>query len=298
MDHAVAVLRGEAQPTVQDIISWIEEEAFRMGSLGFRHGYSNPSDIFSKFSMSSSVGDLDEWDRLENCATTAMRGIHDEIISMQRRMQIMKAHRGGIHDEIASREQHRMQVMNANAPLLARTEAWVNCELRKAGKSQADIDGYSKSQGRLREKVLDLYNLKHPHLDPPAGVPAVLYLGPKFERKVKVGLPIKASLAEVCELLDRVCASDDYLSLGWHEPSTLTGEGKKIWKYHLVDQEQMKLIRPDSTRLLSDADYNHLIRQFKRKRGVYSRYAVLTAVSMSFKHSKTLLISKTRTCPR
>ena len=257
MDHANAVLEGREQPTVEDIIEWVEEEAFRMGSLGYKSGYANPEEIFAGCSMRSSVGDFEELDRLENCATTAMMETHTEITNMQRRMEIMKA----------------------NRPLLARAEARVDRELLAAGKSQEDINSYPKSEKRLREKVRDLYTLRNPPTDPPNGIDAWLLLGPKLDRRVPVMLPLKAGLAEVCELLEGAYASDDYLFQGWHKPAE---KGKmRVWKYHLILKGQQSTVLPHSTQLLQDADYDHMIQQItKKKEGEYFQYAILTPVSV------------------
>lgn len=257
MDHANAVLEGREQPTVEDIIEWMEEEAFRMGSLGYTSGYANPEEIFAGCSMSSSVGDFEEMDRLEHCATTAMMETHTEITNVQRRMKIMKA----------------------NRPLLARAEAQVDRELLAAGKSQEDINSYPKTEKRLRAKVRDLYTLRNPPPDPPKGIDAWLLLGPKLDRRVSVMLPLEAGLAEVCELLENVCASEDSLSQGWHKPAE---KGKmRIWKYHLICKGQQSTVMPHSTKLLQDADYDHMIQQIKKKKeGEYFQYAILTPVSV------------------
>ena len=257
MDHAEAVLNGHEQPTVQDFIEWIEEEAVRMGILGFRTEYANPEEIFADFSMNSSLGDLDEMDRLENCATIEMMGIHQEIGMMERRLQIMKA----------------------NRPLLACTERQVDKELMAAGKTKEDIARYPNIENRLRMKVADLYALKHPITPvtgPPRGVGACLELGKNFDRRVWVTLPVQATLAEVCKLLEGTCASEDYLTVGWHKAPA----EQRIWKYHLLSKGQQSPDPPYSTRLLTDADYHHLIQQAtKKKGGEYFRFAFLTPVS-------------------
>lgn len=241
MDHVDAVLSGRVQPTVEDFIEWIEEEAFRMGGIGFRTEYANPEEIFADFSMDSSEGGFDKIDRLERCATIGMMGIHTEIAMMERRMQIMKA----------------------NRPLLARTEVRLDKELLAAGKSQEDIDSYPNNERRLREKVMDLYALKHPNTYPQRGIGAWVVLGPKLDRKIAVTLPTDATLAEVCKLLDGTYASDDYLTVGWHKAPA----EKRIWKYHLIIKGQKSLVKPHSTRLLTDADYDHLIQEIKKKKG-------------------------------
>ncbi len=257
MDHASSLSNDQERPTVEDVIHWIEEEAFRMGRLGFRKGYANPEEIFSQFSMTGSVGDFDEMDRLENCATTAMEAVDAEISLMERRMKIMKA----------------------DPTLLARAEARVDRLLLEAGMSQKDIESYPKSEKRLREKVLALYTLKHPATEPPPGIEAWVSLGPQRERQVSVLLPLKATLAEVYECLDAVCASQDFLSLGWNQTAVQSRERGRTWRYQLTVKGQMSTLAPQSTELLENADYHHLIQQITKKEGgVYSHYAILSPV--------------------
>jgi hypothetical protein len=257
MDHASSLSNGQERPTVEDVIDWIEEEAFRMGRLGFRKGYANPQEIFSNFSMNGSVGDFEEMDRLEHCATTAMEGVNAELSLMERRMNIM----------------------NADPPLLARAEARVDRRLLEAGMSHKDIESYPKSEKRLREKVLALYTLKHPVTEPPPGIEAWVFLGRQRERQVSVLLPLKATLAEVCECLDGVCASQDFLSVGWNQTAAQNRERGRIWRYQLTVKGQMSTLAPQSTKLLEDIDYHHLIQQITKKEGgVYSYYAILSPV--------------------
>lgn len=262
MNRADAVLQGKEQPTVEDFIEWIEEEGVRMGSLGFRTEYANPEEIFANFPVNGSVEGFEEINGLEECATLEMIGIHKEIAMMERRMHIMKA----------------------NRTLLARTEVQVDKRLLAAGKSQEDIDSYPNDEKRLRVKVMDLHALKHPIppiTGPPRGIRALLMLGKKFDRRVSVTLPVNATLAEVCKLLDGTCASEDYLAVGWHKAPA----EKRVWKYHLIAKGGKSLGVPHSTRLLTDSDYQHLIQQFKKKKGGEEiQFAVLTPVSRLYKH--------------
>ena len=244
MDHANAVLNGQEQPTVDDFIEWVEEEAFRMGILGYRRGYADPQEMFAGFSMNSSVGLLHEADRRGHCAITAMEETHAAIVMMERRRQIMLS----------------------NLPLMASTEVRIDAELLAAGKSQEDIDRYPKKEGRLRQKVADLYALKHPQAQPPRGIDGILMLGAKHERRIPVTLPMEAPFAEVCDVLDDICASDDYLSVGWHQTPTQTQGSQTIWKYHLTKKGQKPINVPSSTRLLSDADYRDLVHCFKKQK--------------------------------
>lgn len=268
MDHAEAVLQGIEPPTVEDFIEWTEEEAVRMGMIGFREEYANLEEIFASFPMNSRTeGNFEDFVDLENCATIEMMGIHNEIEKMKRRMAIMKADR----------------------PLFARAERQVDKELLAAGKSPEDIKKYPSNEGRLRMKVMDLYNLKHPvtpATGPSSSIDASLKLGKRLDRQVSVRLPVEAALAEVCKLLDGTCASEDYLTEGWHKSPA----EKRIWKYCLRATGQKLLGSPDWTRLLTDADYQRLIQQIQKKKGdKYLQRAILTPVSRLYKRPDVLL---------
>ena len=258
MDHADAVLRGEEEPTQEDFIEWVEEEAVRMGMIGFRTEYASLEEIFADISMNSgSVKDFEEIDSLEDCATVEMLRIHKDIDTMERRIKIMKA----------------------NPLLLARTEVQVDKKLLAAGKSQEDIASYPKSKSRLRVKVMDLHALKHPIAPvtgPPTGISALVILGKKLDRRIPVTLPVKASLAEVCKLLDGTYATEDYLTVGWHKAPT----DKRIWKYRFIAEGEKPRDLPHSTRLFTDADYQHLIQQATvRNKGQKPQLVVLVPVS-------------------
>lgn len=258
MDHANAVLCGEEEPTVDDFIEWVEEEAVRMGMIGFRTEYASLEEIFADVSMKTgSVKEFEEIDSLEDCATVEMLRIHQDIDMMERRMKIMKA----------------------NPLLLARAEVQVDKKLLAAGKLQEDIASYPKGRNGLRVKVMDLHALNHPIAPvtgPPRGISALVVLGEKLDRRIPVTLPVKATLAEVCKLLDGTCASEDYLTKGWHQAPT----DKRIWKYRFIAGGEKSRDLSSSTRLFTDADYQHLIQQATEKnKGQNSQLVVLILVS-------------------
>lgn len=270
MDHAEAVLQGKEQPTEADIIEWVEEEADRMGMRGFRAEYTNLEleETFAEFPVnSSSSGEFEDFVDLENCAHLEMMGIHQEIETMKRRRSIM----------------------NANRLICARAEKRVDQELLAAGQVLKGPDEYPNSESRFRRKVVELYDLKHPvppDAGPPSGVDVSLRLGKKLDRQIAVRLPVEATLAEVCKLLDGTCAAEDYLTQGWHKAP----EENRIWKYCLRPRGQKSGDSVDWTRLLTDADYQHLLQQAtKKKRGQYFQLAILTPVSRLYKHSEVLL---------
>ena len=270
MDHAEAVLQGKEEPTEEDIIEWVEEEAYRMGMIGFRAEYTKHEleEIFADFPMKCSrEGEFEDFVDLENCAHTEMMGIHEEIERMKRRRNIMKA----------------------NPLLCARAERRVDKELLAAGQLPKGPDKYPDAESRFRRKVMELYDLRHPIapvIGPPSGIDVSLRLGTTHDRPVTVRLPMEATLAEACNLLDGTCASHDYLTQGWHKAP----EEKRIWKYCLRPRGQKSQGSADWTRLLTDADYQHLIQQAtKKKKGQYIQLATLTPVSRLNKRSEVLL---------
>lgn len=270
MNHAEAVLLGKEEPTEEDFIEWVEEEAYRMGMIGFRAEYANQelAEIFADFPLESSrEGEFKDFVDLENCAHTEMMKIHEEIETMKRRMNIMKA----------------------NRLLCARAERRVDKELLAAGQVLKGPDQYPDDGSRFRRKVMELYDLRHPIppvTGPPSGIDVSLRLGKTLDRRVAVRLPVEATLAEACKLLDGTCASEDYLTQGWHKAPV----EKRIWKYCLRPRGQKSQGSVDWTRLLTDADYQHLIQQAtKKEKGQYIQLATLTPVSRLNKHSEVLL---------
>lgn len=269
MDRANAILTGQEQATADDFIEWIEEEAFRIGSLGYGDGHANFEEVFAYLQpmKSRSEEDNEGTDLPECLAKKAMEDTHAAIVMMERKRQFMKA----------------------NRPLQAMTEVRIDRELLAAGKSREDIKRYPKTEGRLRQKILDLHSLKHPLPDPPKGVDTLVVLGPKLDRRYPVSLQMDADLAEVLSFLEYICAVDDYRSQGWHKPAQHT------WKYQLVTKDKKMKNAPPSTPLVSDADYQHLITQFK---GMETSRAIVTLVSAGFECAESQLNQSSRLSPQ
>ena len=254
MDHNRAVLTGTEPPKVQDFVEWHEEQAFRLGELGFTMGSYRDEDFFKQW---ADVSDLQEAFSRKNCAQEAMEKLHEE----------------------ASRLQQRMTIMQCNPNLLAQTEIEVQRRLLQAGKSEPNIERYANSKVSLRKKIVILNKLEH-RTEPrePDGVTAWVYLGPDLERKIIVNLPIKASLSEVCRLLESIKKAE-MPSLGYSPTGTQSVDAETGWNYHLIDKDKSALVNKDAVRLLTDADYRKMMAQITRKgQNVKAPVAVMTLV--------------------
>lgn len=276
-NHAEAVLNGDEQPTIQDFIEWIAEEGVRMGILGFRTEYVDPNEIFAACCLMNDNDNNSNNNGSSTSTSNTVEGNFDGLKSLEEYVEVGMM---GMHNEIAMMVK-RVKIMKENRPLLARTEVHVDKELMAAGKSREEIEKYPNGEGRLRMKVVDLYHLKNPIpavTGPPRGVDALVMPGGDLNRLVQVRLPVQASLAEVCELLDGTCAHEDYLTKGWHKAP----DEKRKWKYQLVNNEQKTLGLPRSTPLVTDADYQHLIQLImKKEAGKHVQSAILVPVSTS-----------------
>lgn len=256
MDHAQAVLAGTEAPTVEDFIEWHEEQACRMGELGFTMGSYCAQDFLKQWSH---MDDLEQPFSLENCAQEAMERMHADVTRLQQRLFIMRS----------------------NQPLLALTEIEVQRRLLQA---EPNHELYAKSNTSLRKKIARLHKLEHP-TEPrePNGVEAWLYVGPKLERKIKINLPIKASLSEVCRLLEGI----KRVEMPFLEDSstgTWLTDAESVWKYHLVHQGKF-LKNKSSVKLLTDEDYRKMIAQIiEQRQGITAAVAVLTLVGTESKN--------------
>lgn len=239
MDHAQAVLAGMEAPTVEDFIEWHEEQAFRLGELGFTMGSYHAEDFFKQW---SDVSDVAEAFSKENCAQEAMEEMHADVTRLQQRMRIMRS----------------------NPHLLVLTENEVQRRLLQARQSQPGIEHVFKSKTSLREKIVKLHKLEH-RTEPrkPDGVTAWMCMGPDHKRKmIIIDLPIKASLSEVCRLLEGIKKSEMPF-LDASATGTQSVDAESVWKYHLIDKK--KLVSKSSVKLLTDADYDKMIAQITRK---------------------------------
>ena len=250
MDHGQAVLAGMEAPTVEDFIEWLEEQAFRLGELGFTMGSYRDEDFIKHW---SDVDDLAVAFSLENCAQEAMEQLHTEATQLQQREAIMQS----------------------NPSLLALTNTEVERRLLQAGNSDPDLARFLNSKPSLRQKVVELHKLEH-RTEPrePDGVTAWVYLGADYKRKIEVNLPIKASLSWVCRLLEDIKRTEmPFLEYSIDSEST--------WKYDLVKQSRAELVSTGPVKLLTDADYDKMIAQITTPRkDAQAPLAILTLVGM------------------
>lgn len=249
MDHTQAILAGTEVPTVQDFIEWYEEQASRMGDLGFTMGSYQNKDFFKQW---ENVNDLKEAFSLENCAQEAMEQMYADVTQLQQRMNIMQS----------------------NPSLLAITESEVHRRLLQVGKSDPKIELWVKSQTSLRNKIVRLHKLEHrTKTRAPDGVTAWVYMGVHLEQKIIVNLPINASLCEVCRLLEGI-GKTEMPFVEKFPTGTRSIDAGNVWKYHLVDKDR-SLRNQTPTKLYSDNDYHNLIAQISRQGGPV---AVITLV--------------------
>lgn len=276
MDHAQAVLAGTEAPTVEDVIEWHEEQAIRLGELGFTMGSYCDEDFRKHWEH---VDDLQEAFSLENCAQEAVEQMHADVTRLQQRMIIMRS----------------------NPALLALAEIEVHRRLLQAGKSEPKIELYVQSNAPLRHKIVRLHKLEH-RTEPrkPDGVMAWVYMGANLCQKVPVNLPIKASLSEVCRLLEGIKKTEmPFLKdspvgirktgmpfLAESLEGTRAIDAESVWKYHLVYTDKSALVDKKAVTLLTDEDYRKMFIQITRPRqDMKAPVAVITLVG---KRSKNL----------
>lgn len=245
MNRVQAILSGEETPTVDDFIEWIEAHAFNEGAIG----------------LSAEPPKIEEvlgWHRpqLENIGEEDLGQCH--VAAMEER------YAGTVCREAQAK------MMGENQELLAKTGIELDHRLLEAGISPQKIDRLSAGKRPLHQKVVELYKTKNPVKKASGGVDAFLYLGPMYERKFVVYLPINASLAEACWLLRGVCMSQIEVELpDW---------GKVVWKYNLLAANKKTLLNKTSVELHTDEDYRTMIQETTRK-DIAPPVAMLTLAS-------------------
>ena len=223
--------------TTDDVISWCLQQAFNLGQIKFSTAWQPDKTIKSMPTA---------FNRPES-PTTA-----DHESDVQTAME------DGV--KIWQREQEMFQLMRANRPLLIETEAVVHERLLAAGMSQETLKRYIAKKVGLRVKVADLYNLEHPEPKAPATV-AVKVLTPARERgsemMKQVYLPLKGSLADTEAVLRDVTAT-----ILDGSPTHL---GHGPWLYQLTDKRSRPLAGATRVPLLTDANYQGMLREMTKK---------------------------------
>jgi len=122
--------------TVQDVVLWKQEEAFRMGEIGFDMGFPDMNEIISSFS----------YDHLDP------NGAEDDAYLVQAAMDM--------HDSVRQFQQHQ-QLMRENPAVIAAATRAVDQQLVALKRASKE-----KERRTLREKVVELTELKHPKPKP------------------------------------------------------------------------------------------------------------------------------------
>ena len=245
--------RGPPNLTMRDIVLWHQEEAFSLGELDFHTNFPNPSNIFKPFQFS-----LDSSGEAQNSTD-----VENDVVAMTATMQDLNMHITGLYQ--------RRQLMDANEALVSKTEVDVTQKLRAAGVPEERLG----PETTLRQKVVELVRLKLPKPEPNF---VTVYVSNTEERcqMLEINLPLKASMAEVYDLLAGVVV-EMLLLRGF------TYERGGAWKYQLVDRSGHQLLLKKSLPLETDLDYEGMLETISRNGNQYAPVAVLTQVSYSLK---------------
>ena len=234
--------------TMRDVILWQQEQAHRLGELGFTMNFPDPSDIFRPITINpSSEDELPAEDG--TALAEAMQETHRAIVQLHQRKIIM----------------------DGAGPLLARTEMDVDRKLLAAGALEQDLADKS-----LRQKIVKLVELKDP--PPKKNFATVLVSVASTTRgrghMLEINLPLKSCVAEVYMLLDEVVKA--LLS-----EKGLAYERGGAWRYQLIDQDQSQVLLSTSSPLETDAHYENMLRQVSKVGYEKAPVAVLTQVWLS-----------------
>ena len=247
MDHAQAVLAGKEEPTVEDFIEWQEELSSRMAETGFTMGSWDPDRVFNFWT-----------DLVENTTGTDEIEVRDDFNNNFEPEPSLEEVLEQSQGEITQMQQ-RLEMMQTNGALFSKTRLEVQRRLLQAGKTAEDIEQYNQDRTPLRHQISHLRQLEHPTPSKRTdGVVVWLILGTKAEQRKRINLPIKASLDEVCTLLEGIRKSA--LMVSGDFPSTPPAEQEKpAWKYILMKMLPLKAVS-GLIELGCDADYRKMIR--------------------------------------
>lgn len=250
---------GQQPPSVDDIINWHIEQSINLGTIGWTMNFPT-ADFFKDFDPAPFAE-----------AATFDGDIDTDILD------------AALHEFAAEQERliDRMNVMEANRPLLEATELEVHRRLLQAGKTQQDIDHYIREKTRLGRKIEDLYRLQYP--DPPKNyVEAFINYGPAHNRRsAEINLDINGSLAnfESSIKITLECFRDM-----WEPLASVHHEGSS-WKFQWKPKDKSGKTEEKWFPLETERDYKDLIRQATSpSKEQYT--PVLTQVSLLVSSSK------------
>ena len=225
-------------PTVSEAIGWLQEHALRHGEVGFSYGnYLTAADIFKDQSFDYSAGPYSSDDDV----VSAMEQLHDTIV----------------------RERQQQETIANNKPLLKNILLELDRRIL-ALSSNHEQTKFVLAKASLPRKVQILYKYEHPApVLPKDSVIGWVSLKPLINRKVRVNLPIKASIDEVYSLLE--CLLKTWQARTNDNELESTCEEEIVWKYRVVLGTAPMYDKPAEP-LSSDTGYRMMIDDILRKR--------------------------------
>ncbi|MCJ1395517.1 hypothetical protein MMC18_008403 [Xylographa bjoerkii] len=227
-------------PTPEDVIGWLQEEAFNSGMIQFSVVY-QPDKI-------TSLTYLD----LESTSTAIYR--QDTVVD-----GMMAGHAEWEHEQWI----HKM--MKEHGDVVKKAEAIIEERLLAAGMSEKDLNHLKSKRGAARVKVAELYKLENPPVEGPKRVKVQLL------RQTETGTELRDAHLSVDDCLDDLKPILNSLS------ATMSSRGELVpnmgtgpWMYQLVEKGSRRVSKTVAGQypkvpLLADVDYRDMIREMIRK---------------------------------
>ncbi|KAL8837447.1 MAG: hypothetical protein Q9170_002533 [Blastenia crenularia] len=233
MDTQADVPQHQQSPSIDEIIEWNHELSLSLCEVGYTTQFPTADFFASNLYPDSANCNFDSPDLLENA-------VQDFTAEYQRSID-------------------RIHYMDANKPLLAKTESEVHSRLLEAGKTEKDIGRYVADKTVLRHKIDTLYELQDSSSNIASNSkPAYLYYGSSSNRRfTKTNLPVHGSLAVFREQIKVYlgCIKDvnESLESVFHDSSP--------WKYKFKPKMQSVKVGEQWRPLETERDYVNLMRQ-------------------------------------
>ncbi|MCJ1400933.1 hypothetical protein MMC11_004144 [Xylographa trunciseda] len=227
-------------PTPEEVIGWLQEEAFNSGMIGF-------SAVFQP----------------ENITRLTYFDLESQPAASSRQYTVV----GRMKAEHAEweREQWIHKKLREHADVVKKAEAIIEQRLLAAGMSEKDLNRLNSKRGSAGLKVAELYKLHNPPVEGPKRVKVQLL------RQTETGTDLRDAYLSVDDSLDDLkpilnSLSSTMSNRGEHIPNIATGP----WMYQLVEKGSRQVSRTKTgkypkVRLLEDVDYRDMIREMTRK---------------------------------
>ena len=227
-------------PTPEDVIGWLQEEAFNSGMIGF-------SAVFQP----------------ERITELTYLDLESEPTEPCRQYTVVDGMRAG--HAAWEHEQRIHRKMKEHGDVVKKAEAIIEERLLAAGMNEKDLSNLKSKRGSAHLKVAELYKLQYPPVKGPKRVKVQLL------RQTETGTDLRDAYLSVDDSLDDLkpilnSLSATMSSRGEHIPNVGTGP----WLYQLVEIGSRRVSRTIAGQypkvpLLADADYRDMIRELTRK---------------------------------